>query len=169
MHRKVKCACVHAYRHVCITCASIVPGQQTHNNEAKMLSKIVAILGSSVTSQSCYKSYHYRQTLLCLLSIESLSSSSRSQEGRGGQKITPELLNETFSAKVTRPKSSNTISNPNISGRTKRLDQMFPIRTSRLLWPQQTCVAGGAAKQHTITGPQCRFVAFPVSFVASHR
>ena len=25
----------HVHRHVCITCASIVPGQQIHNNESK--------------------------------------------------------------------------------------------------------------------------------------
>jgi len=39
---------------------------------------------------------------LFLLTIE---SSLRSQEGCGGQKITPQLLNEAFSAKATRLKS----------------------------------------------------------------
>ena len=32
-HRKVKSARVH--RHVCIICASIVPGQQIHNDEGQ--------------------------------------------------------------------------------------------------------------------------------------
>jgi len=40
---------------------------------------------------------------------------------------------------------------------------MLLIRTSPLLWPQQTCVAGGAAKQRAIAGPHCGFLAFPVS------
>ena len=43
-----------------------------------------------------------KKSLLALLSIE---SSSGSEEGHGGQQMTPELLNKAFSAKATRCKS----------------------------------------------------------------
>ena len=39
-----------------------------------------------------------KETLLSLLSIESLS---RSEEGKGGQQMSPELLNKVFSTKAT--------------------------------------------------------------------
>ena len=71
--------------------------------KAKKLLRILAILVRSVTSQSFYRSYRYPYTLVCLLSIESLSS-LRSQEGSADQKITQECLNEAFSAKATRLK-----------------------------------------------------------------
>ena len=39
-----------------------------------------------------------KEPLLSLLSIESLS---RSEEGKGGQQMSPELLNKAFSTKAT--------------------------------------------------------------------
>ena len=79
--------------------------------KAKKLSRIVAIL---VTRQlelwlSLHTSLVEKKPSLFLLSIK---SSSWSQEGSGGQKMMPELLNETFSVKATRLNLENTKSNP---------------------------------------------------------
>ena len=80
MHRYV------VHRQVCLTCASIVPGQQIHNDESQeafqdsgYFSKISDI---SVVLWKLSLSLH---TSLSLLSIESLLSSN-GQEGSGGQK-----------------------------------------------------------------------------------
>ena len=83
-----------------------MPGQQIHTDESQEAFEdsgyFSKISDKSAVLWELSLSLH---TSLSLLSIESLSSSSRSQEGSGGQKITPELLNEAFSAKATRLKS----------------------------------------------------------------
>jgi len=94
----------------CAMCRLGRPSQQ-RRKEAKRPLKIVAILVlRSVTGQSCYRSYRYPYTLSLVemkqsLSLLSIERSLRSREGCGGQKITPQLLNEAFPAKATRPKS----------------------------------------------------------------
>ena len=42
------------------------------------------------------------------------------------------------------------------------------IHTSPLLWPPQTCFAGGTAIQRAIAGLRCSFSAFSVSFAEPH-
>ena len=76
---------------------------QIHNNESQE-----AFEDSGYSSKISDKSavlYELSLSLHTSLSVLSIESSSRSQEGSGGQKITPELLNKAFSAKATRLKS----------------------------------------------------------------
>ena len=75
--------------------------------EAKRHSKIVAIFVlRSVTSQSCYRSYRYPYTIVLLRRSHHClfcppRAPQENQEGCGGKKIMPQLLNKEFSAKAT--------------------------------------------------------------------
>ena len=96
----VHCTCAYTHTYVWYNRRACAPAQQI---KAKKLSRLVAILVRSVTSQlelslSLHTSLVEKKPSPFLLSIE---SSSWSQEGSGGQKIISELLNEAFSAKVT--------------------------------------------------------------------
>ena len=84
---------------LCVSCDKIVPGQQIQ----KPIS-FQAIIVRTVTGQSCYRSYHYPYTVVKKpsLSLLCIKSSLRCQEGSGGPKITPYLVNKTFSEKATR-------------------------------------------------------------------
>ena len=61
MHRNVKRMRMH------IMCASTVPGQQIHNDVSQEAFEDSGYLVRSVTGQSCYRSYRYPYTLVCLM------------------------------------------------------------------------------------------------------
>jgi len=60
VHSNVKCTRIY------VSCASIVPGQQIHNNESQEAFEDSGYLVRSMTSQSCCRSYPYPYTLVCL-------------------------------------------------------------------------------------------------------
>ena len=89
------------HRHVCIMCASIVPGQQIHSDESQeafedsgYFSKISdnsVVLSLTRTHQSV--SFVLREFVIIII--------QEARKGSGGQKITPKLLNKVLSAQAT--------------------------------------------------------------------